>query len=182
MFEYTNETLYPIWNTTAGGHSTESLPGVDIGSYWESASAEKLFDMDLETVYTNHGECTAFSLKSEKCGVNTGFYITLNNGSFILAQFQIAASGILNSRDPVTMTIEGSNRNSSELTLGSSWTLIYEGSTGLEGYRAESRYGSKQILSDSSKSFTSFRILITSILGEATCTSYSEFMMMGRFI
>ena len=65
------------------------------------------------------------------CGTNTGFYITFKNGPFLLRAFRIRPGHYNEARDPSTITIEGSNLADTFLTLGSSWTLIYNGSTGL---------------------------------------------------
>jgi hypothetical protein len=38
----------------------------------------------------------------------------------------------LPARDPMTITIEGSNQPSSVLLFGSNWTLIYSGTSGFD--------------------------------------------------
>ncbi|CAF1338460.1 unnamed protein product [Adineta steineri] len=77
-------------------------------------------------------------------------------------------------RDPLSLTIEGSNLYKSELTFGSSWTLIYEGSSGLISDPGRSSFGAIQILPNNSMRFASYRFLVTSKRGSENCASYSE--------
>jgi hypothetical protein len=61
-------------------------------------------------------------------------------------------------RDPLTITIEGSNQSISALMLGSSWTLIYNTSTGLNPDPGRNNSGIIQNMTNN----TSYRILVIS--------------------
>ncbi|UJR19759.1 hypothetical protein I4U23_022893 [Adineta vaga] len=142
----------------------------------------KIFRRTNEVVaYTNHGICDAWSYHSTECGLKTGFYLTFKSKSFVLMHFRMATNKNSRERDPVTITIEGSNNNESELTLRNSWTLIYNGSSGLQSISKRQSFGETQTLIDNVLPFASYRFLTTSKGGESTCVSYSELRMMGQY-
>jgi hypothetical protein len=91
----------------------------------------------------------------------------------------MAASREAISPDPLMITIEGSNYNESELTFGKSWTLIYNGTTGLTNDPGTRNFGMLQLASTLLMPFTSYRLLVTSKRSESNAVSYSEFQMMG---
>ncbi|CAF1037528.1 unnamed protein product [Adineta steineri] len=154
-FRRTNEVVYAIWNTSAGSNSSPSSPGQSTGTYWPTEPPEAALDGDLSTEYSNHGICIGSSTRS-----------TNRNSE---------------PRDPNTITIEGSNNTESDLVFGKSWTLVYDGDTGLATDPGRQAYGDTQTIRNNSLSFRSYRILITSKRGEQVCVSYSEFEMMRRF-
>ncbi len=75
--------------------------------------------------------------------------------------------------------IEGSNENGSALTVGSSWTLIYHGTSGLNPDPGRFTMGTLIILPNVLMSFKSYRLLITSKRAVQTSTSCSEFVLIG---
>jgi hypothetical protein len=180
VFNRTNETIYAIWNTTAGGNSSPSNSSYyEIGAYWPTEPPEAAVDGNITTIYTNHGTCN-ITIWLITCGDNTGLYLTLNDGPFTLIAFYFYTNDLDSERDPLTITIEGSNLNGSALTLGSSWTLIYNGSSGLTSDPGRSAMGTLQILPNASIPFNSYRLLVTSKRGIETCTSYAEFVLIGN--
>ncbi|CAF1445856.1 unnamed protein product [Adineta ricciae] len=176
-----NEMVNAIWNTTAGHNSARSTSGGGIGEYWRTEPPEAAVDGNLHTEYTNHGVCNSSSYFSEECGLRTGFYLTFQSKPFILVNFQMATNKGFIERTPSTITIEGSNNKRVDLVLGKSWTLIYNGSSGLEFISKARTLGKIQTLLNNTLSFASYRFLITSKRGAASCVSYSEVKMMGRF-
>jgi hypothetical protein len=70
--------------------------------------------------------------------------------------------------DPITVILEGSNASLSRLTLGSSWTLIYNGSNGLGNDPGGGEFGVTQWVSSNSIWYLSYRILVTSKRGGET--------------
>jgi hypothetical protein len=113
------------------------------------------------------------------CGEDTGLYLTLNSGPLALVAFYFGTNNYSPLRDPLTITIEGSNFNQTALTFGFSWTLIYNGSTGLTKDPGRSTMGIIQILPNFPIPFASYRLLVTSKRGNGTCASYSEFVIIG---
>lgn len=77
------------------------------------------------------------------------------------------------------MTIEGSNQSGAALTLGSSWTLLYNGTTGLDIAGAINTAGIQQRLDNNQRSFDSYRFLVTQKRGADTCVEYSEIELYG---
>ncbi len=109
------------------------------------------------------------------CGVNTGLYLTLYSGPYNLMAF----FSYHTQSDPLTIIIEGSNQNGSALTVESSWTLIYHGTSGLNPYPGRFTMGTLIILPNVLMSFKSYRLLITSKRAVQTSTSCSEFVLIG---
>ena len=154
-----------------------STSGYSAGQYWPSQSSGNLFDGHLTGAYTKHGYCDLTVSATLLCGVNTGFYLTLNDGPFTLAGFYVGTENVDTARDPLTCTIEGSNAAGGSLPTGSSWTLIYNGSTGIDPDPGRNVYGALQRISIASPPFKSYRFLVTSVRGYTTCTSYTELVM-----
>ncbi|CAF1454736.1 unnamed protein product, partial [Adineta ricciae] len=119
----TDTNVYSFNNrsSTTGGNSLAAYSGYQPGSYWPTQPAVNIFDGNLTTEFTSHGVCN-ISLYLSRCGQNTGFYFTPQSGSMILAGFRLGTNIHSSLRDPLLMTIEGSNSSGSSLTSGSSWT------------------------------------------------------------
>ena len=156
-----NETSRAIWNTTVGGDATLSTEGFSQGNYPGAQGPNTLFDQNNLTKYVSFGVCNStIGGSSANCGVNTGVYLSLQRGPTLLLGFQFMTPNSFYERDPINITIEGSNRNASELMLGSSWTLIYTGSSGLENTTARFTYGEMRFLSNNTRWYSSYRLLI----------------------
>jgi len=167
--------VYNIWNTTAGGNSVFAVPGYTPGTYWPDQPAKNVFDGNLTTEYCNYGVCN-ITYQAKACGVETGFYLTMSSGPNILAAFYMGTGTVSwgRSRDPMLITIEGSNLNGSALTLGSSWTLIYNGTAGFITDPGREAWGAMQVLPNASIPFASYRLLVTLKQGADICADYSE--------
>ena len=165
-----------MWNTTAGGDSLPSPSGDSIGTYWSSEPPKAAFDNNLTSRYTNHGRCNVTEANIQ-CGEGTGVYFTFDDGPVLLKAFYFITAPFRPARDPLTITMEGSNGNRSVLTRGSSWALIYNDVTGLENITERSARGTIQMLPNLSTLFSSYRLLVTSKRDNETSTSYAEFVM-----
>lgn len=164
----TNETIFGIFNTTAGGSSSSAT---SIQQYHSSESPENVFDRNVNTKYYNYG---LSSLPNSSTGINSGFYFTVKRGSSLLIAVQFCTANDHPDRDPLTMTIEGTNHISTLLTDGSSWTLIYNGTTGLENTTQRYTNGTNIRLSNRFVWYLSYRLLITSKRGIDDGVQYSE--------
>lgn len=91
----------------------------------------------------------------------TGFYFTLCRDATVLLNFRFRTANDSPQGDPQTLTIEGSSKPTFALILSTSWTLIYNGSTGLEANLSRFQYGSYQNLPNNTVSYKSYRFLIT---------------------
>ncbi|CAF1354255.1 unnamed protein product [Adineta ricciae] len=172
VFSTMNETVYAIWNTTAGSNSLASYSGYGQGNFYPSETPSSVFDNISNSSYSSYGVCN-YSTWDLSCGKNTGFYITFKNGPYLLRAFRICAGHFRAARDPLTITIEGSNLAGAALTLGTSWTLIYNGSTGLTTVPGRSMCGELQT-TENSLWFSSYRLLVTAKRSVDTCVEYSE--------
>ena len=105
--------------------------------------------------------------------------MTPQRGSSLVVSLQFCTSFQLSPRDPITVTLEGSNQPSSLLTQGTSWTLIYNGSSGLAVDPGRQVYASPQNFSNS-VSYLSYRLLITSKRGVETAAEYAEVVLLGH--
>ena len=170
-----NETLYPIYNSGVGQNSSASTAGLIAGNYNPSEPAINIFDQNLSTKYLNYGTCNAVTTAAN-CGLQSGFYFTAARGLSLLKSFRFGTGNDYPERDPFTITIEGSN--ATILTLGSSWTLIYNGSTGLESDPGRSTFGVTQNLSNTIWC-RSYRVLATSKRAASSSVQYSEMELYG---
>lgn len=173
-----NETIYAVWNTIAGGNAVLATVGSGVGNYYPGETPGNVCDNNYADKYTNFGTCTSAS-SSVTCGVNTGFYRTPQRGASLLVGLQICTCVSLPNRDPITITLEGSNQPTSALTLGSSWTLIYSGSSGLGTDPGRSACGAPQLFLSNTVWYTSYRLLVTSKRGADSSASYAEVVFIG---
>lgn len=168
-----NETVYPVWNTTAGSDSTVSKNGSGIGNFFPGELAPYACDSNTTSKYTSFGSCPSNSMLIT-CGSNTGFYRTSGKGPSLITGVQVCTENNNPPRDPILITLEGSNQPDPVLHLGSSWTLIYNGSSGLAIDPGRRTCGTIQTFPNNSVSYTSYRFLVVSKRGNMSCTSYSE--------
>lgn len=155
-----NEAAYGLWNTTTGGDGTLSIGGFSQGNYPVGEGPTTLFDGDNTTKYVNFGVCSQTVGGFDPiCGVNTGLYLSLQRGPSLLLAFRFMTPNSFPERDPISVTIEGSNRDASELMYGSSWTLIYNGSSGLESTTTRYSYGQVRSLPNGTQWYSSYRLL-----------------------
>jgi hypothetical protein len=177
-FACSNETVYGLWNTFAGGNGTIALSGSSAGDYYPGEDPPNVCDNNFGTKYTNFGACNSGS-NSVSCGSNTGFYRTPQRGASLLIGLQVCTGPNLPNRDPITITFEGSNQPNASLLLGSSWTLIYNGSSGLDADPGRLTCGTTQFFRNNSIWYSSYRLLVTSKRGVDTSTWYSEVQFIG---
>jgi hypothetical protein len=173
-----SENIYGIWNTTAGGDSSLAGSGSAVGDYFPSEIPLYACDNNINNQYTSFGSCTS-SGSSTTCGLNTGFYRTPLRGPSLIIGLQICTSGSATTRDPITITFEGSNQPAAALNSGSSWTLIYNGSSGLATDPGRRACGSPLLFPSNSVWYTSYRFLVASKRGVDSSTWYSEVQFFG---
>lgn len=167
------DPLVGLWNTVAGGNSVNATPGWNAGNYVAAEPALAAFDNSCATKYTSFGPCTISSSAGSTCGLNTGFQVTPLVGPIVIRAFRICTGNDNPPRDPMTMTLEGSNQTGSALFLGSSWTLIYSGPTGLATDPGRQSYGVRQTFSNTI-AYRSYRILMPTKRANDIAIQYSE--------
>ena len=160
-----------IYSTTAGGST-----GGSNGMY--STTAEQppsAIDSNVNTKYLNFGG-------GSSSGIDSGFYVipTISSTSIARALLFATANDVPD-RDPLTVTLEGSHVSSgSALDLGTSWTLIYSGPTGIDPTVDPGRtlYVAQQSFANM-VAYASYRILVTSKRGSVNCVQYAEAQIIG---
>jgi hypothetical protein len=171
------DSIIGLYNTTAG-QSAGGYNGV-----FSSASEETQYaiDNDTTTKYLNFGNsyCGNFTVPP---GICTGFIVTPSISNYTVARALLfATAGDAPERDPITVTLEGSNStNNATLLQDSCWTLIYNGSTGISSSIDPGRsvYVMQQNFSNT-MAFASYRLLVTSIRGSGDSVQYSEAQILG---
>ncbi|CAF4086126.1 unnamed protein product [Rotaria sordida] len=174
------DSIVGICNTIAGG----STGAVNL-SWPSNENPENAIDGSLSTKYLNAGDSKPGCSGSSVSGINTGFYVTptISNASVAIGLLFATAEDFPN-RDPITVTLEGTNATgTTALDLGSSWTLIYSGSTGISSSTDPGRqtYVSQQNFSNTI-AFKSYRLLITSKRGTENSAQYAEAHIIGYII
>ncbi|CAF1486566.1 unnamed protein product [Rotaria sp. Silwood1] len=174
-----------VYNTIAGGDSTLATPGTEIGQYPANPNMEtpaQAFDGNVNTKYTSFGRCKLSNCRSgsasNNCGLNTGLYLTLQRGATLVVGLQLSTGNDYPQRDPLMITLEGSNQSGINLTLGSSWTLIYSGTSGLATDPGRKKPGSIVFFSNSLQ-YTSYRFLIAASRAPDCSVQYSELKLFG---
>ena len=169
-------TIHAIYNTTVGVDSQEATPGiVGSGTYQSSQPPKNLFDNNSATMYASRGN--SYNETDTTAGLNTGFYVTVQQCRAVLTGFQFTVGSSQANRDPLTVTIEGSN--SADLTKGQSWTFLYDGPTGLAGVTTTRGNGLQQAINNID-SYISYRFLITAKRGPTSnLVIYSDVKLFG---
>ena len=171
-------SIEAIWNTWAGGNSTLATAGTEgdgTYTYNNNNGPEKLFDNKTTTRYYSRGNTTS----NTYAGLNTGFHVSIAQCQPTLVQFRFATISqdtANNNYDPRTVIIEGTN--CADLMDCTSWTLLYNGTTGLDSVTTRATYGDFQNIT-SPQTFTGYRFLITAKKGNSAYVAYSEVELFG---
>lgn len=173
-----SDPIIAIYSTKAGGDV-----GGSNGRYPSRAELPQMaLDGNTSTKYLNYGTNASKGVSIPQPGINSGFYVTptISNAT-VVCSLRFATGNDDPQRDPITVTIEGTNAiSNSTLTLGSSWTLIYNGSTGI--YITEDpgrkKYGTQKYFSNT-KVFSSYRLLVTWQRNNSDSVQYSEIQLFG---
>ena len=174
-----SDNVFGVAETVAGGNSTAATEGKGSFQYPSTEQPYNGCDNDVTTKSLNFGPCSnAMSSGAASCGLKTGFYVTPNQNASLAVGLQFCAGNDSPERDPTMITLEGSNANGTKLTQGSSWTLIYQGTSGLDN--DPGRFGCGPIVLFSNvMTFKSYRMLITAKRNDANCAQYLEFKLLG---
>jgi hypothetical protein len=165
------DPIIGLYNTIAGG-PTGGSSGVYSSPFEEPPY---VLDGSTHTKYLNFGS-------GGVPGLNTGFYITPTASNASVARaLRFGTANDSPYRDPITVTFEGSNASSvGALDLGSSWTLIYNGPTGISPVIDPGRsiYVTQQDFSNTI-AYAYYRLLVTSKRGSDNSVQYSEVQIIG---
>ncbi|CAF0988775.1 unnamed protein product [Adineta steineri] len=168
--------VYGVYNTKINQNSEASTSGDSSGNYPASQSPAQACDGNPQTKYLSFGRCSGGEHGVE-CGSDTGFYLELKRGASLVTGLQICTGEDFEERDPLTVSLEGSNQSGTALTLGSSWTLIYNGTSGLEKEPDRLTCGIVQPTNNSIQ-YKSYRFLVSSKRGFQNSVQYSELKLL----
>lgn len=168
------DPIVGIHNTFVGGNSTTSLPGSGAGTFPDGEAPLKGIDNSVDSKYLNFGYGTG-----DNAGFNTGFFVTPAYGASIVTAIQFATANDGDARDPLTITLEGSNAIGTDLELGSSWSPIYSGPSGLLNFAASRKTWGDTVSFGNTAAYTSYRLLVTSHRGAANSMQFSEVQLFG---
>ncbi|CAF1457483.1 unnamed protein product [Adineta ricciae] len=172
-----NGIIQGVYNTVVGGDSTAATPGLGVGQYTATETPDKACDGDTSTKYVSFGSCVSTDV-NDQCGLNTGLYLELQRGSTVVRALQIDTADDEPARDPLIVSLEGSNQSGTSLTLGSSWTLIYNGPSGLATDPDRKSGGSIQQINNMI-SYKSYRFLVSGKRSTSSAVQYSELILYG---
>jgi len=165
----------PIWNTTVGGDSMVAVSGnIGYGTYYPGLPPSNLFDDSIITRYVTRGN--SYNGTNAIAGLDTGFYVAVADCEAVLTEFSIAPERSQPTRDPITVTVEGSNGG--DLTKGSNWNAVYNGATGLLTIANRSAEGQQQTITQPG-SYLYYRFLVTSKRTISDYVSYTEVKLYG---
>ncbi|CAF1034057.1 unnamed protein product [Adineta steineri] len=169
--------VYGIHGTKINQDSQASQPGLLSGHYPTDHSPANACDGATSTKYLNFGRCPEY-IDDITCGLDTGFYLELKRGASLVTGLQICTANDFPERDPLTVSMEGSNQSGASLNLGSSWTLIYNGPSGLQTNPGRLTCGIMQLMNNSIQ-YKSYRFLVSSKRGYGNSVQYSEVKLFG---
>jgi hypothetical protein len=165
--------------TSVGGDGTIATAGLGAGQFPAGEPPANAIDglfgptYPPGTKYLNFG-AGAQGVSSATKGVGTGFYVTPASGSSVVNAIQVATANDAENRDPLTVSLEGSNATGADLNLGSSWTLI-QPSINLGIDSDPGRYTLGPIVPfANSTAYTSYRVLVQSQRGSENSVQYGE--------
>ncbi len=148
------DRIVALKRTTGGGPNVLAVAGEFGGLPANEQVVGNLIDGDL---YTKH-----FNSASP---VGAGFVVTPRSGRAVIRAFRIATANDLESRDPLALTIEGSNAPDAAAAGASGFHLLYEGPCGLERDPGRNAWG-EQVSFPNGTAYKSYRILVTKTRGE----------------
>lgn len=169
--------VFGVYSTFAGGDSVAASEGYGVGTYPAAEAPYYGCDGNTATKSLNFGDCgqgdTTYS-----CGLNTGLYVTHTGNLSLVIGLRFCTGNDAPTRDPMNVTLEGSDASGSNLELGSSWTLLYQGSGGLEVDPGRASCGGIISFSNTLR-FNSYRFLVTSKRGQDNSMQFSELKLLG---
>jgi hypothetical protein len=177
------DPIVGIWNTTIGGNSTASTAGTaNAGQFPTNEAPANAIDgryLNLPapngaTKYLNFGTGGGGGVSAITKGIGTGYYVTPAITPSIINGIQVATANDSPNRDPLTVSLEGSNATGADLALGSSWTVI-DDSIDLGIGTNPGRYTLGPLVTIANTTpYTSYRVLVQSQRGSDNSTQYGE--------
>jgi lysophospholipase L1-like esterase len=112
-------------------------------------------------------------------GVDTGLLITPKMGASVVTGIQFYTGNDMPGRDPISITLEGSNDSAASRAGCKNFTLIYEGKSGLDADPDRGNAG-LQINFPNDAAYKTYRLLITKTRATTAATQYGEVILIGK--
>jgi hypothetical protein len=168
------DMIAPLKQTTKGKPNILAQAGDFGGISGNDEQVTHAIDGDLGTKYFNKAQNDNGS-----AGIDTGFVVTPHLGATVVTGIQFATANDVPDRDPLAITIEGSNDADADKAKGNGFTLIYKGSSGLTNDPGRNSWG-QVIAFANTQSYKTYRVLITQVRVDGTdATQYSEVKLVG---
>ena len=168
-------TIYAVYNTIAGGSNTLATSATaGAGTYRTTDTPDNLFDDNIKTRYSSQGNST--SGNNAYAGLNTGFYATIAQCQPVLIGFRFANGYPYPAREPLRVTVEGTN--CADVQYCTNWTLLYNGTTGLDVQVDNYTYGEYQSIPNSNV-YKSYRFLVINKRNSSNYVTYNEVQLFG---
>jgi hypothetical protein len=182
----TGDAITGIWQTTIGGNSTTSTVGTGAaGQYPTNEPPAAAIDGTIATKYLNFGTGGGSGVSTITKGVGTGYFVTPVLGPSIITGIQVATANDAPARDPLTVSLEGSNATGAALEQGSSWTLISTAPDHINlgiGTDPGRLMLAPMVTFANTTPYTSYRVLVQTQRGSANSTQFGELTLHGIVI
>ena len=130
--------------------------------------AAKAIDGSLDSKYLNRASDGA-----DANGVGSGFLVT-PAAQRVVTAFQIATANDMPGRDPLAVTVEGSDGAQADAEGGTGFVLLYAGLTGLDADPGRKQWGPAIVFANT-RAYRTYRVLVTETRSDgADATQYSE--------
>ncbi|HTJ79365.1 MAG TPA: glycoside hydrolase family 95 protein [Rariglobus sp.] len=157
-----DDLVSAVKNTVKGGPNAP----VDAGDSSDQEQVGKILDGDTHSKHYNKAE-------------NTGFVVSPGLGASIVTGIRFATGNDSPERDPLTITIEGSNTPGATKPGATGFSILYEGPSGLENQSGRTQWG-QPISFKNTTVYKSYRVLIEKTRGgQGTGAQYSEVELLG---
>ena len=164
-----HDEIYPLKRTVKGNTCVLAVSGDFGGIDGNGEQVANLIDGKIETKYFNKVQ----DAQGGAPGVDTGFLITPVSGAKPFDAIQFCSANDFPERDPLFVTVEGTNDPLGLQAPGGSFTLLYEGPSGLENDLGRGHWG-RVVIFDNRATYKSYRILVTATRSDADAAQYAE--------
>lgn len=162
-----------IKQTTKGNPNVLAIAGDFGGPQKEDEQPVCAIDGDKGSKYFNS------AVGGQNRGVDAGFVVTPKAGATVATGIRFCTANDVNGRDPIAITVEGSNDPDAIKAGASAFRVIYEGSCGLDQDPGRNTWG-QTISFQNASAYKSYRILVTKSRDEhADAVQYSEVALLG---
>jgi Glycosyl hydrolase family 76 len=170
-----------FYQGSVGASDVPSTVGSGAGQYPSGFGPANAIDANTATAYFNYGNGGS-SVSSVTKGVGTGFYVTPALGPSIVTGIQVTTSGSFSgsfaNRDPLTVSIEGTNATGN-FDTGATWTLIANNvDLGIDTDPGRGVYGPLVRFSNATP-YRSYRVIVQSQRGSDIGVEYAELNLLG---